>query len=141
MTKEEIQEIYKNQILPESRNEKYKLVHIEQGIQAYNPLCGDKYKLKIDLNGDKIESIGFAGHGCALSQASTSLLAGFLSQKTKEEAIEWAQAFMDRMEGESNSEFHFPEILNSLISLKDFEGRTDCITLSWKAFLEAYDKH
>lgn len=39
-----------------------------------NPTCGDTVKIFLKVNGDKIEDIGFQGHGCALSMASSSLL-------------------------------------------------------------------
>ncbi len=39
-----------------------------------NPLCGDELKVMIDVDGDgRVADLRFAGHGCAISQASASL--------------------------------------------------------------------
>ena len=39
-----------------------------------NPLCGDEVEIQLKLSGDKIDQIAFAGRGCAISRASTSML-------------------------------------------------------------------
>lgn len=38
------------------------------------------------MNGDVIEDLAFTGHGCAISQASTSIMIDTLIGKTKKEA-------------------------------------------------------
>ncbi len=40
----------------------------------HNPLCGDVIKLDLKIKNNVVEKIGFAGNGCAISQASMSLL-------------------------------------------------------------------
>lgn len=51
-----------------------------------NPLCGDKIEIfiKFDKRG-KVADIGWEGDGCAISQASASLLTDYLKDKTKAE--------------------------------------------------------
>ena len=43
-------------------------------IEAYNPVCGDKFNLYLDFEGKKVSKASYHGYGCALSKASTSLL-------------------------------------------------------------------
>jgi nitrogen fixation NifU-like protein len=50
-----------------------------------NPLCGDKIRVELKLNDDKIEDVRFTGKGCAISQASMSMLSESLRGRTLEE--------------------------------------------------------
>ena len=43
-------------------------------IDAYNPLCGDKFKLFLDIENETIIKATFHGYGCAISKATTSVL-------------------------------------------------------------------
>ena len=76
MTKEEIQDLYKGHILPEN-NSPY---HFEANnnantiLEAYNPMCGDKYQLYLNLDNNILDPMHFHGFGCAISKASTSTL-------------------------------------------------------------------
>ena len=42
--------------------------------EGANPLCGDRITLQLRVRGDTIDGVGFTGRGCAISQASASLL-------------------------------------------------------------------
>jgi nitrogen fixation protein NifU and related proteins len=42
--------------------------------EGANPLCGDRITLQLRLSDGKIAAVGFTGRGCAISQASASLL-------------------------------------------------------------------
>ncbi len=69
-------ELYREQIL-----EHYKRPHNwgemedpDLEFEDYNPLCGDELKVMLRVGGDgRVAEIRFAGHGCAISQASASL--------------------------------------------------------------------
>lgn len=39
-----------------------------------NPLCGDEILIQLIINNNKVEEVKFNGQGCAISQASASLL-------------------------------------------------------------------
>ena len=55
--------------------------------EGYNPLCGDHCSIYIDMEGDKINEIGFQGSGCAISRASASMMTQMVKGKTKAEAV------------------------------------------------------
>jgi nitrogen fixation NifU-like protein len=50
-----------------------------------NPLCGDELKVQLKVADGKIEDIRFSGHGCAISQASASILTEEIKGKTLDE--------------------------------------------------------
>jgi nitrogen fixation NifU-like protein len=60
-----------------------------------NPLCGDELRvqLKLDDSG-RIEDVAFTGHGCAISQASASLVSDELSGRTPEEILRLDRDFV-----------------------------------------------
>lgn len=76
---EQIMDHYKN-----PRNfgclEKYTFKHAEN-----NPLCGDEIQIEVELNSNKVSEIRFSGKGCAISQASASMLTEFVKEKTIDE--------------------------------------------------------
>jgi len=51
--------------------------------RGHNPLCGDDITLELKMNGDVIEDASFVGHGCAISQASTSMMCDLIKGKNK----------------------------------------------------------
>lgn len=48
---------------------------------GHNPNCGDEIKIQVKLNGNIIEDMAFTGHGCAISQSSTSIMIDTLRGK------------------------------------------------------------
>ena len=61
--------------------------------EGMNPLCGDEVSISIAFDGDRIEDVRFQGRGCAISQASTSMLMDMVKGRTAQEVAE-----MDRDE-------------------------------------------
>ena len=135
MNKEELQAAYKRLILPENRDP-YHFEAKEKAdiVEAYNPLCGDKYHLYLSE-----DEMHFDGIGCAVSKASTSLLIKEMEGKTPEERQTFCQDFIEAVEN-GNPSPKFSEALNVMISLKEFDGRVDCIQLSWKALANHLEK-
>jgi nitrogen fixation NifU-like protein len=62
------------------------LAHPTHHAEGSNPLCGDQIRLEVELDGERIADVGFQGSGCAISQASASLLTGAVQGKSKTEA-------------------------------------------------------
>jgi nitrogen fixation NifU-like protein len=57
--------------------------------EGSNPLCGDRITLQIGINDGVVERVGFTGRGCAISQASASLL----TDEIKGKAVADVEAF------------------------------------------------
>ena len=53
--------------------------------KEFNPLCGDEIELFVKFKGDKVSEVKFTGTGCAISQASISMLTDFIKGKTRED--------------------------------------------------------
>ena len=53
--------------------------------EGSNPLCGDRITMQLGINGGVVERVGFTGRGCAISQASASLLTDEIKGKPIDE--------------------------------------------------------
>ncbi len=69
-------DIYREIILDHYRNprNKGKLPEADVSIHDSNPLCGDEIDIHLKVDGDRIKDVKFEGRGCAISQASASML-------------------------------------------------------------------
>jgi len=76
-------DIYREIILDHYRNprNKGKMANPDVSIHDSNPLCGDEIDMHLKVDGDKIKDIKFEGRGCAISQASASMLTEMVAGK------------------------------------------------------------
>ena len=93
---EDLTDVYNDLIMEHSMNSynKKKLDSADYCEMGHNPNCGDEIELELKLNGDIIEDMAFTGHGCAISQASTSIMIDTLKGKTKQESQEIINTFI-----------------------------------------------
>jgi nitrogen fixation NifU-like protein len=103
-----------------------------------NPLCGDEVAVYAAFEGDKVANVRFSGRGCAISQASASMMTERLSGKRLKEAEAEIETFKEQMVGKKE----FPE-LDDLAALKGvvkYPSRIKCAVLAWSAFHEGLSK-
>ncbi len=82
-------DFYKENILDHYRNPRNagKLEHPTHSHEEHNPLCGDVIRMDLHVNEDNvIDQVAFRGKGCAISQASASMLMEMIEGKTLDEA-------------------------------------------------------
>ncbi len=107
--------------------------------EAYNPMCGDKFKIYLNIETEIINEIFFHGYGCAVSKAATSVLIKKIFGKNISEAKNIIKKFFIILEKEfdiKNSEekniFTNEEIF-AFHTVINFPERKTCATLSWEA--------
>src|SRR5437870_12333936 len=94
----EIEELYQEVILDHSRRPRNfgELPDAAVLVHGDNPACGDEIHLAVKFDaGGGLEDIKFTGSGCAISQASASLMTMKLKGKSRREGREWFGAFHD----------------------------------------------
>ncbi|GAB4422412.1 MAG: SUF system NifU family Fe-S cluster assembly protein [Anaerolineae bacterium] len=82
-------DFYKENILDHYRHPRNagKLEHPTHSHEEHNPLCGDVIRMDLRVNEQNIiEEVAFTGKGCAISQASASMLTEMIQGKSLEEA-------------------------------------------------------
>ena len=100
---------------------------------GHNPNCGDEITLELKLNGNKIEDMAFTGHGCAISQASTSIMIDTLKGKKIEEAKEIIKTFIGMIKRETKSEEELKKLEDAIAfkNVANMPARVKCALLAW----------
>ena len=127
-----LQDLYKEIVLDHYRRPRHRheIEDAEIRERLNNPLCGDEVTVYANLRDEGLE-VSFTGRGCAISQASASMLAERLAGKSRGEAEEEISDFLQMMRAEPN------EDLGDLAALKGVvqtPNRIRCATLAWDAF-------
>lgn len=130
----DLQDLYQELILDHGsrpRNLK-KLAEANHSAEGYNPLCGDKVKVYVNLEGEVVKDISFEGAGCAISTASASIMTETLKGKTRAEADALFEMFHDLVTGQQRK-LDSPELgkLAVFSGVSEFPMRVKCATLSW----------
>lgn len=78
---------YREYILDHYRNPRNygQLEHPDAHAEDSNPLCGDQLAIDLQVEGDQVTAVRFRGRGCAISQASASMLSEMIEGKSIEE--------------------------------------------------------
>ena len=141
MNREEFQKLYHQEVLRRNKEPYHFQVDEEADdiVEAYNPLCGDKFNLYLHESKSVFKSAYFHGFGCALSKSSTSLLMEILEGKSKEQIEELCLKFLEAVDT-GNADLLENEELKVFAEMKNFDGRLDCIKLSWQAMLDHIKK-
>lgn len=132
-----LSDLYQQTILEHAKNPRNagRLEHPTHSAFGKNPLCGDALELMLQVKDGKIVDISFVGEGCAISQASCSLLTVELRGKTLAQA-EALLAKMTDMLTEKDVE-GLPQRLQVLSGVRAFPARVKCAMLGWRTFERA----
>lgn len=117
----DINDIYSQVILEHSsskknRGELNKATHSKKGV---NPSCGDEIVLELEVQDNIITDARFTGRGCAISQASTSIMIDQIKGKTLDEAKELADIFLKLIRKEELTETE-QEMLRRFVSFRKY---------------------
>ena len=128
-----MKDLYKEIVLDHFRRPRNKgeLEGADVEQRVFNPLCGDEVTVYANLRDGGLAEVAFTGRGCAISQASASMLAESLQGKDREETEAEIAAFMEMMRGAEEN-----EDLGELAALKAIiqaPNRIRCATLAWEA--------
>lgn len=108
----------------------------------FNPSCGDDITLEIKKDGDIITDLAFTGHGCAISQASTSIMIDLLKGKTVEQATKLISIFIRMIKRENVSEEELNELeeAQALKNISNMPARVKCAELAWYTMKKLLEK-
>lgn len=111
-----------------------------QPFAGHNPLCGDRVLVTLKMAGDTIQEIKFTGSGCAISQASASVMTEAVKGKTEEEARVLCERFHQMVTTESDEPvFDEMDPLSSFAGVRQYPVRVKCATLAWHTLIAALD--
>ena len=136
----ELEELYQEVILDHSRRPRNfgSLADAAVRVHGDNPACGDEIDLGVKFGADgSLQEIRFSGHGCAISQASASMMTVKLKGKTRTSAMEMLRAFRDLVAGEGDDSLSILGDLRMMRGVQKFPQRVKCAMLAWRALEEA----
>jgi nitrogen fixation NifU-like protein len=128
----DLRELYQEMVLDHGRRPRNvgRLEHANHRAEGFNPLCGDRLMLYLEVVDGVIRAASFEGSGCAISTASASLMTEALKGKTPEQA----QALIDSFQSLVTGRGETPVPLGKLAVLggvREFPSRVKCATLAW----------
>jgi len=135
---QDLTDLYQSVILDHNRRPRnYKVLPAANRVgSGNNPMCGDLVTVYVQLDGDRVADISFQGSGCAISQASASLMTVNLKGKTVAEAEVIAGDMYKLITTGKVDEDNLSD-LAALAGVHQFPARIKCATLSWHAAINA----
>lgn len=137
----ELDSLYQEVILDHYKHPQHKGLSpvFSAQVSHVNLSCGDEITLNIILEKGVITSLTWEGQGCAISQASVSMMADLLTGKTLGAADVIVKSFSDLMASKGAS-VGDPLILEDAVAfagVSKFPSRIKCALLGWMAFKDA----
>jgi nitrogen fixation NifU-like protein len=108
--------------------------------EGFNPLCGDRLDLYVQVEGDVITDVAFTGSGCAISKASASLMTDAIKGQTIAEARELFARFHHVVTTPPDQPVEEMGKLSALAGVREFPVRVKCASLAWHTLNAALEK-
>jgi nitrogen fixation protein NifU and related proteins len=116
------------------------LTPVTHHAEGFNPLCGDRLSLSLNIVDGVIQEAGFQGSGCAISTASASLMTEHLKGKTPAQAKRVFEQFHSLMTNEGKAGDGLLGKLTVLSGVKEYPTRVKCATLAWHTLQAALEQ-
>lgn len=130
----DLRELYQELILDHSKRPRNfrELEGANRSAEGYNPLCGDRETVYLEVEGDVLKDVAFEGSGCAISTASASMMTESLKGKTRAEADALFERFHGLITGGPEARGG-PALgkLEVFSGVREFPVRVKCATLPW----------
>ncbi len=137
----QLDQLYTDIILEHNQDKRNKR-HLEDPTvkeHGHNPSCGDDITLELKLNGSVIEDASYTGSGCAISQASASMMIDLIKGKTVEEALHYVDLFLGMIKKEVTDEEELEALEDAFVlqNISNMPARVKCAVLAWHTLKEA----
>lgn len=141
----ELGSLYTELILEHNRDTRNKRgiknpTYVERGV---NPSCGDDIKLQVVIDEGIIKDAAYTGSGCAISQASASMMIDLITGLKVEDALEKTEIFLGMITREIDDIDYLEDELDeatAFYNIKNMPARVKCAVLSWHTLKEALNQ-
>src|SRR5690606_10319906 len=107
---------------------------------GFNPLCGDRLDVYLNLDADRIADVRFEGKGCAISVASASMMTEALKGRSLAEVDRYFESVHALLTtGSAGSDLPLGK-LAALSGVREFPARVKCASLCWHTLKAALAK-
>jgi len=139
----ELYELYQEVILDHNKQPRNfrRLEQADHKAEGYNPLCGDRIIVYVQLADNVIREISFEGSGCAISKASASLMTESVKGKSGPELQVLFQKVHKMLTSPPDAEIDSRPLgkLAAFSGVREFPVRVKCATLAWHTLIAALD--
>lgn len=136
----ELQDLYQEVILDHNRRPRnFRAMDAGRKAEGYNPLCGDRITVYLNIDNGVIKDVSFQGAGCAISKASASLMTESVKGKTVEEAEALLKRFQQMITAPAETPIENLGKLKVLAGVRQFPVRVKCASLAWHTMRAAVD--
>lgn len=140
----EMDQLYTELILEHNQDKrnKHELNEFTVSEHGHNPSCGDDLTLQVKIEDGMIKDAAYTGSGCAISQASASMMIDIIKGKSVEEALHLVELFLGMIKKDVTDDEKLEE-LEDAIALKNISNmpaRVKCAVLAWHTLKEALIK-
>lgn len=134
---EDVARLYREAIMQHARQPvgKDKVIQATHKNEQFNPLCGDRIILSLQLENEIVIDAAFQGEACAICMASVSLLCQQAVGKTVQHMRDTRSWLESALHGEEDAAEH--EMLLPLLAVRRYPSRIRCVLLPWDALAEA----
>ncbi len=138
----DLRELYQEIIIDHNRNPRnhHTLANPTAQARGFNPLCGDKLTVYVQVANGHVQDVSFVGCGCAISQASASLMTDAMKGKTLIEAHQLFERFHTMLTSDEAIPALSMDKLTVLAGVRTFPARVKCATLAWHTLQAALKK-
>jgi nitrogen fixation NifU-like protein len=138
----DLNELYQEVILDHNRRPRNyrRLEGASHHAEGYNPLCGDRVTVFVQIDGGRISDVAFEGSGCAISKASASLMTDRVKGSTVAEARDLFERFHRMVTTPPDQEVEELGKLSALAGVREFPVRVKCASLAWHTLKAAMDQ-
>lgn len=108
-------------------------------LRGVNPSCGDDIELMLVVEDGIIQDAAFNGQGCAISQASTSMMVDDIKGKTLEEAESLLETFIGMIQREVDDPEQIEKLGEAAVlqNVSNMPARVKCAVLPWRTLQDA----
>src|SRR5918999_5698454 len=138
----DLTDLYQEVILDHNRRPRNfrRIEHASHQAEGFNPLCGDRVSVFLQIDGDRIADVAFEGSGCAISKASASLMTDRLKGCTVVEARDLFERFHRMVTTPPDQDVEDLGKLSALAGVREFPVRVKCASLAWHTLKAALDQ-
>jgi nitrogen fixation NifU-like protein len=138
----DLNDLYQEVILDHNRRPRnfHALAGATHSAEGFNPLCGDRLTLYVQVDGDRISDVAFEGSGCAISKASASLMTEAVKGKTLACARALFEQFHHMVTAPPEQDVEDLGKLCALAGVREFPVRVKCASLAWHTLKAALSR-
>ena len=140
----EMDQLYTELILEHNQDKrnKHELAEFTNSEHGHNPSCGDDLTLQLNVVDGVIKDAAYTGSGCAISQASASMMIDLIKGKTVEEALHYVEILLGMIKKDVTDEAELEELEDAMAlqNISNMPARVKCAVLAWHKLKEALKK-